>query len=83
MSYNPELDTTDIYMDNESYDYISGLSNGRNIISVYTLGAGIGIDSSRIQSVDSDLDDNSEKAIQNKTVKRAIDLLNNKIQELE
>lgn len=83
MSYNPELDTTDIYMDNESYNYISSLSNGRNIISIYTLGAGIGIDSSRIQSVDSDLDDNSEKAIQNKTVKRALDLLNNKIHELE
>jgi hypothetical protein len=35
---------------------VSNLDNSRNIISVYTLGAGIGIDASRIQMTDSILD---------------------------
>jgi hypothetical protein len=72
MSYSPELDITDIYLDKEYYEYVSNLSNSRNIISVYTLGAGIGIDASRIQMTDNVLDENSEKAIQNKAVTNAI-----------
>lgn len=83
MSYNPANDITDIYFDKEYYDYVSQLANGKNIISIYSLGAGIGIDASRIQQVDSDLDETSEKAIQNKTVTNAINSLLEKIQNLE
>lgn len=79
MSYNPSYDVTDIYLDKEYYDYASSLENGRNIISVYTLGAGIGIDASRIQSTDSILDETSEKAIQNQAVTKAISQLQNQI----
>jgi hypothetical protein len=75
MSYNPSYDVTDIYLDKEYYDYASSLENGRNIISIYTLGAGIGIDASRIQSTDSILDETSEKAIQNKAVTKGISQL--------
>ena len=83
MSYSPELDITDIYLDKQYYDYVSNLDNSRNIISVYTLGAGIGIDASRIQMTDSILDQTSEKAIQNKVVTNAIKELQNKIIELK
>lgn len=83
MSYNPANDITDIYLDKEYYDYASTLENGRNIVSIYTLGAGIGIDASRIQATDSDLDETSEKAIQNKTVTKAINQLQSEIQELK
>lgn len=82
MSYSPITDITDIYVDKEYYDYASNLANGKNIISIYTLGAGIGIDASRIQGVDSDLDINSEKAIQNKTVAKIVNELENKITQL-
>jgi hypothetical protein len=72
MSYNSALDSTDIYLDKDYYDYASNLSNGKNIISVYTVGAGIDTDINRIQSIDNVLDVNSDKAIQNKVVASAI-----------
>jgi hypothetical protein len=79
MSYSPELDITDIYFDIEFYNYVSNLGNNHNIISVYTLGAGIGVDASRFQITHSDLDANSENAIQNKAVTNAITQLQNEI----
>ena len=48
MSYNHDVDTTDIYLDRDHYDYVSTLRNGRNIVSIYTVGAGLGVDASRI-----------------------------------
>lgn len=83
MCYNPTYDMTDIYLDKEYYDHVSNLENGRNIISIYTLGAGIGIDASRIQLTDSVLDKTSQKAIQNKAVTQAISQLESQIQELK
>jgi len=80
ISYEPSTDTSDIFLEKEHYDWVSALQNGRNIISVYTLGAGIGVDASRIQATDSALDANSERAIQNKVVKGVIDGL---LQEIE
>lgn len=56
MSYNPDFDTTDVYLDKDYYEYVSHLGNGRNIISIYTIGAGIGIDASKIQLPDNNLD---------------------------
>ena len=53
MSYNESSDTTDIYLDKEHYEYVCSLGNNRNIVSIYTLGAGIGIDASRIPQGDS------------------------------
>lgn len=83
MSYDPIIDITDVYLDKEYYDYASNLVNGKNTISIYTLGAGIGIDASRISNVDSVLDVNSEKAIQNKIVAQAINNLENQIVDLK
>lgn len=48
MNYNSESDTTDIYLDREHYEYVCSLTNGRNIVSIYTVGAGIGVDANRI-----------------------------------
>lgn len=50
MSYNHQSDTTDIYMDREQYEYVSSLREGRNVVSIYTVGAGIGVDASKIGS---------------------------------
>lgn len=83
VSYTPEFDTSDVYFEEEHYNYISSLQNGRNIISIYTLGAGIGIDASRIQATDSALDANSERAIQNKAVKGVVDSLMQEIEQLK
>lgn len=83
MSYNPGIDTTDIYLDREYYEYVSSLGNGRNIVSIYTVGAGIGVDASRIQQTDSALDVNSERAVQNKAVAEAVRELEAKIARIE
>ncbi len=48
MHYNQENDQTDIYIDREHYEYAQTLRNGKNIISIYSVGAGIGVDASRI-----------------------------------
>jgi hypothetical protein len=48
MNYNHESDTTDIYLEREHYDYVATLRNGRNVVSIYTVGAGLGVDASRI-----------------------------------
>ena len=82
MSYNPGIDTTDIYVDREYYEYVGSMGNGRNIVSIYTVGAGIGIDASRIMATDSSLDGNSEKAIQNKAVYQAVQSLQEEIAAL-
>jgi hypothetical protein len=50
MNYNHESDTTDIYLDRDNYDYVATLRNGRNVVSIYTVGAGLGVDASRISS---------------------------------
>ena len=47
MSYDTRSDTTDIFLTKEHYDYVCSLGNGRNVVSVYTIGAGIGVDASR------------------------------------
>ena len=83
VAYSPEFDVSDIYLDNEAYDHIASLENGKNVISIYTLGAGIGVDASRIQQVDSALDVTSERAIQNKVVKGAVDALMQEIEALK
>lgn len=83
MSYNPDFDTTDIYLQDEYYQYVSSLGNGRNVVSIYTLGAGIGIDASRIQGTDDVLDEYSQKPIQNRTVTASFDAVNEKIHELQ
>ncbi len=83
VSYAPEFDTSDVFLEKEHYDHVSSLQNGRNIISIYTLGAGIGIDASRIQATDSALDANSERAIQNKVVKGVVDSLMQEIETLK
>lgn len=82
MSYNRDVDTTDIYFRQQDYDQIAELQNGRNIVSIYTVGAGIGTDASRLTLVDSVLDSNSDKAIQNRAVKEAVDALHQEIQAL-
>ena len=82
MSYNRDVDTTDIYFRQQDYDQIAALQNGRNIVSIYTVGAGIGTDASRLTLVDSVLDANSDKAIQNRAVKEAVDALHQEIQAL-
>jgi len=48
MNYNMRNDTTDIYIEREHYEWVSQLRNGKNVISIYSLGAGIGVDASRI-----------------------------------
>lgn len=48
MNYNMRNDTTDIYIDREHYEWASQLRNGKNVISIYSVGAGMGIDASRI-----------------------------------
>ena len=50
MNYNHESDTTDIYLDRDHYDYVATLRNGRNVVSIYTVGAGLGVDASRIST---------------------------------
>ena len=47
MHYEQDSDTTSIYLEREHYEWVCGLGNGRNIVSVYTVGAGIGVDASR------------------------------------
>ena len=48
MHYIQENDQTDIYIDREHYEYAKTLQNGKNVISIYSVGAGIGVDASRI-----------------------------------
>ena len=48
MNYDSDSDTTDIYLDREHYEYVCSLVNGRNLVSIYTVGAGIGVDANRI-----------------------------------
>lgn len=48
MNYDRDSDTTDIYLDREHYEYVCSLGNGKNVVSVYTVGAGIGVDANRI-----------------------------------
>lgn len=50
MNYNHESDMTDIYLDKDHYDYVATLRNGRNVVSIYTVGAGLGVDASRIST---------------------------------
>ena len=82
MSYNSGIDTTDIYVDREYYEYAGSMGNGRNIVSIYTVGAGIGVDASRITATDSALDSTSERAIQNKAVSQAVQALQEEIAAL-
>lgn len=53
MSYNPGIDTTDIYIDTAYYEQISQLENGRNVVSIFSVSAGIGIDADRVLSASS------------------------------
>lgn len=53
MSYNPGIDTTDIYVDNEYYDEVSQFGDGRNVVSIFSVSAGIGIDADRVLSASS------------------------------
>ena len=82
MSYNHDTDTTDIYFGMEEYNHLASLGNGRNVVSVYSVGAGIGTDASRLALADSVLDGASEKAVQNRAVKEAVDALQQEIQSL-
>jgi len=50
MSYRPDLDVTDIYFGSDVYTHVSSLPEGRNFIGIYSLGAGIGVDASRLPS---------------------------------
>jgi hypothetical protein len=52
MSYNHDTDTTDIYFGMEEYEHLASLGNGRNVVSVYSVGAGIGTDASRLAMAD-------------------------------
>ena len=83
MSYNKDSDTTDIYLDRESYEFVSSMGNGRNVISIYTIGAGIGVDASRVQMADSRIDGNSESAVQNRAVAEGLASLAGRISALE
>lgn len=82
MSYDREVNATDLYLDAESYGTLESLVNGKNIISVFTL-AGPGAEISRVTAIDSVLDGLSAHAVENRVLKAELDSLKARIAALE
>ena len=81
LSYSPQTASTDIYLDYDSHAAIAALVIGKNIVSVYTLGA-LTSEDKTVLPIDSVLDGDSMHAIQNRTVYEAIQGLREEIAQL-